>query len=207
MKLLLSLLISAFSSFYAFSDQISATVVFENQSEQTSISGVFYILETNQTFQIKSMEKFTIELPKKGKYHFEFFSEDVNAFTYYPVKITERKNTVTIKLENKATGSKDVAAANTLLIDISSYSEEQIEAGVNDGSINFIFHGLMSLSPEAVKTFKDEFGVGFRSENCVIDPISFKMAMNINKKLEMYLNSKFGESWKAKLPAQPFGLQ
>lgn len=207
MKLLLSLLISAFSSFYAFSDPISATVVFENQSEQTSISGVFYILETNQTFQINSLNSFSIEIPKKGKYHFEFFSEDVNAFTYYPVKITERKNTVTIRLENKAAYSKKAVAASSTLLDISSFSEEQIEAGVDDGSINFIFHGLMSLSPEAVKSFKNDFGVGFISENCVIDPMSFKMAMNINKTIEKYLNLKFGESWKAKLPAQPFGLQ
>ncbi|RXJ52590.1 FEKKY domain-containing protein [Gelidibacter gilvus] len=205
MNLLLSILFATFSSTSVFSDEIMATVIFENLTDKTSISGVFYISETNQSFQINSLEEFTITLPKRGKYQFKFYSEDVNAFTSYPIRITERKNTVTIRLENKTTNAETLARTSTIK-DISGFSNEQIEEGVNNGTINFIVHGLVALSPEAIKPFKDVFGVGFISENCVVDPISFRTAMNTNKKIQDYLTLKFGEVWKDKLPAQPFGL-
>src|SRR5690554_2157913 len=96
MKPLLSVLIAIFSISTAFSDPITATIIFENFTEKTTISGVFFIKETNQKLEINSLEKFTITLPRKGKYQFGFYSKDVNASTYYPVRITERKNTVTI---------------------------------------------------------------------------------------------------------------
>ena len=169
---------------------------------------MFYILETQQTIQINSLETFTIELPSKGKYQFEFYSDQVNALTYYPTKITTRKNTVTIRLRTKTKTIKAPTTGRSFpLIDISDFSEEQLEEGINNGSINFIFHGLITLSPEAIKPFKEAFGVGFISENCVVDPVSFRIAMSTNKKIENYLNLKFGEVWKEQLPAQPFGLQ
>lgn len=208
MNLFLSFLISVFSYASVMAHQITATVVFENFSEHTSISGVFYILQTNQTIPIHSIDSFTIELPKKGKYQFEFYSEDVDAVTYYPVRITDRKNTVTIRLKHKIISFEVENVSHTSpLKDISNFSNEQIEAGITDGSINFIFHGLTTLSPEAVNMFKEEFGVGFISQNCVVDPISFKIAMVTNKKIELFLNGKFGDRWKVKLPGQPFGLK
>lgn len=207
MKTFISIVIAILSFTSAFSDQITATVVFENFTEKTSISGVFYISETNQRFQISSLEQFTITLPKKGKYQFEFYSEDVNTFTYYPIRITERKNTVTIRLENKTVDSDAVTIPRGFPIkDISNFSSEQIEDGINNGTINFIVHGLLTISPEAIKPFKDAYGIGFINENCVVDPISFRTAMNTNKKIEGYLTMKFGEEWKNQLPAQPFGL-
>src|SRR5690606_33595290 len=147
-KLLLGLLISASSSFYAFSNQISVRDVFENLTEQTSIDGLFSIWETNQTFQINSTENFIIELLNKGKYHLEFSTTDLTATLYYPAKITAQKNTVNIRLENKTAFSKNaVTGGNIPIKDISNFSEEQIEAGINDGSINFNFHGLTTLNP------------------------------------------------------------
>lgn len=206
MNVFISILLTTFSFTSVFSDEITATVVFENLTDKTSISGVFYVAETNQNLQISSLDNFTITLPKKGKYQFKFYSEDVNAFTYYPIRITERKNTVTIRLENKTTNAVIIARSSSIK-DISSFSNEQIEEGVNNGTINFIVHGLIALSPEDIRPFKDVFGVGFISENCVIDPISFRTTMNTNKKIQDYLTLKFGEVWKEKLPAQPFGLQ
>ncbi len=207
MKPLLSVLIAIFSISTAFSDPITATIIFENFTEKTTISGVFFIKETNQRLEINSLEKFTITLPRKGKYQFGFYSKDVNASTYYPVRITERKNTVTIRLENNTADPEAVSINRSLSMkDISNFSIEQIEEGINNGTINFIVHGLLAINPEAIKIFKVDYGVGFISENCVVDPIAFKTATNTNKKIEAYLTLKFGEEWKNKLPALPFGL-
>lgn len=208
MKAIICLLVLTTSITSVFSRPITALITFENNTDNTSISGVFYITETNQSIQVNSLDSFTIQLPKYGKYHFRFYSEDVHAFTSYPVKITERKNVITIRLENK---TKEVASAPTErrfpMQDISNISTEHLEEGIALGSINFIAHGLVAIDPEAAKIFKSAYGVGFISENCVVDPISFKTAMQTNKRIEAYLISKFGEDWKNKLPATPFGLQ
>lgn len=66
--------------------------------------------------------------------------------------------------------------------------------------------GLVPVDPDAATVFKTNYGVGFINENCVIDPILFKIAINTNKKIELYLISKFGKDWKNQLPATPFGL-
>lgn len=206
MKTFLSFFVATCSFVSVFAGEITATVVFENFSNKTAISGVFYISETNERFQIHSLEKFSITLPNKGKYHFEFYSEAVNAFVSYPVRITEKKHTITIRLENKTADSVTSIIRNNALKDISNLSIDQIGEEVKNGTINFIHHGLLTLSPEAINAFKLVYGVGFISENCVIDPISFKTAMTTNKKIENYLNLTFGEAWKNKLPAKPFGL-
>lgn len=208
MKLFISVLIAVASFFSAFSNQITATVVFDNFTQKNTISGVFYITETSQSFQVNSLDKFTVELPKKGKYHFRFYSEDVNALLYYPVRITEQKNTITIRLENKLEdAASNPSAKHFPLKDISNFTIEQLEEDIALGIINFIVHGLVPPEPEAVEIFKNEYGIGFTSENCVVDPMSFKIAMNNNKKIEAYLTSKYGKDWKNKIPATPFGLQ
>lgn len=208
MKTFISILTILASISSAFSYQITATIVFDNTTKKTSVSGVFYITETNESFQVNSLDNFTVELPKKGKYHFRFHSEDVNAFTPYPVRITERKNTIKIKLENKTEAiASDPSVKHLPLTDISDFSLEQLEEGIALGSINFIVHGLVAPDPEAVNIFKMEYGVGFTSENCAVDPISFQIAMTTNKKIEEYLTITFGNDWKNNVPAQPFGLQ
>ena len=207
MKFYFSILIVFGSFFSDISNPITATIVFENNTEKTSISGVFYITETNQSFEVNSLDDFTIELPKKGKYHFGFYSEDVNAFTYYPVRITNKKNTITIKLKNKPDLALKPSVKYFALKNISDFTTEQLEDGMAAGTINFIVHGLIAPEDDKVQLFKEKYGVGFISENCVVDPMSFKIAMKVNKKIEVYLTDKFGEDWRKGLPATPFGLQ
>lgn len=202
------MLIVAASFSSAFSNPITATIVFENSTDKTSISGVFYISETNQSFTINSLDKFTVELPVKGKYNFEFYSEDVQTSISYPVRITERKNTITIRLEKKVEDVTSILSQERFpLKDISTFSPEQLEEAIALGTINFIVHGLVPPAHGVVKIFKTKYGVGFTSENCVVDPISFKIAISTNKKIEAYLTSKYGNDWENEIPAQPFGLQ
>lgn len=208
MKIIFCLLALTASITSAFSTSITALITFENSTDKTSIAEVFYISETNQSIQINSLDSFTVELPMKGKYHFKFYSEDVDALMSHPVRITERKNTVIIRLENK-TGAvvSNPSEKRFQMQDIPNFSTEQLEAGIALGTINFIVHGLVGINPDAINVFKKAYGVGFTIENCVVDPISFKRAMRTNKNIEAYLNSKFGKDWKNKLPATPFGLQ
>ena len=207
MKHFIYIIIAILSCSSAYSYQITATIVFENLTEKTSISGMFIIPETNQKFEIKSLDKFTIELPKPAKYEFQFQTEEGNALICYPARITNLNNIITIRLENKAQDGYIGSNVNPVTItEISEYNTQQMEDGVAYGTINFIVHGLLAPDPEKIKAFKKSYGVGYRSENCVVDPISFKVAMSNNKKIEAYLTSKFGDDWKIKLPAQPFGL-
>ncbi|WP_027127504.1 hypothetical protein [Gelidibacter mesophilus] len=208
MKTVISILIVTISFSSTLSAQITATIVFENHSDKTTISGVFYSSATNQSVPIHSLENISIDLPENGSYNFQFYSEDVRAFIPNPVKITHRKSTVIIKLENKPERVDLSSIPNSFLIkNISDFSREQIEEAITQNTINFICHGLVSLNSESVQSFKNEFGVGFISQNCVIDPVSFKIAMANNKRIETYLNLKYGKGWKNKLPMLPFGMQ
>jgi len=208
MKAYFTFLIFIFSLTNTVANSITATVVFENLTDKTSITGVFFITETNQSFQIDSLKNFTIELPDKGKYQFGFYSDQINASTYYPVRITENKNVITIRLEDKKKNQHSYTTKK-VLPPTKTYelSFEQIEKGIENGTINFIIHGLVALSPSAFEAFKNDYGVGFISQNCVLDPTTFNKTMNNNKSIAKYLTSKYGNVWKSKLPTQPFGMK
>lgn len=208
MKLFSSIAAVLLSLNAAAYEPITATVVFENLTEKTSISGVFYVMETNQQIEINTLDAFKIELPEKGKYEFQFYSEDVYAIVSYPMRITNRKNTVTIRLESK---SKLISKSNFLVYyptkNLSELSTDQMKVHVANGAVNFILHGLVEINIETYQAFKNTYGVGFISKNCVIDPISYKTAVNNNKKVAEYLTFIFGNDWQDQLPAQPFGFQ
>lgn len=191
-----------------FSTPITALIVFENNTDQTNISCQFYIAETNQRIPFNSLDSFTSELPKNGTYHFRFYADDIDASTIYPVRLTGRKHTVIIRLENKTEAVvSNPTAKHFPMKGICNYSKEQLEQSIKLCTINFIIHGLVAINPETVDILKTAYGVGFTSENCVVNPMWFKIAMQTNKKIEAYLISLFGKDWKNKLPATPFGLQ
>lgn len=208
MKLFLSgiaVLLSLSATFY---DPIMATVVFENLTEKTAVSGVFYVIETNQKFEITTLDDFNIELPRTGKYKFRFYSEDVNAFTHYPVKITDRKNIITVRLESTSKSNNEIdLTIDFTTIDLSNVSKYQMKDYIAKGFINFVNHGLVALHPETYKAFKNEYGVGFVTKNCAVDPISYRITNNNNKTIAAYLTELYGNDWKRKLPIRPFGIQ
>ncbi|WP_299394738.1 hypothetical protein [uncultured Gelidibacter sp.] len=208
MKLFSTLLIALLSVYTSYATPITATVVFENLTEQTTVNGVFFITETNEKFEINTLSSFTVELPEKGKYEFRFHTEDATALTSYPVRITERNNTITIRLEKKAQLNKGTIAPITVTTkDISNLSTEDLKSEISKGTVNFIVHGLAAISPETFEAFKNEYGIGFISKNCIVDPITYKTSQDNNTKIAAYLTSLFGKDWEKKLPAQPFGLK
>ncbi len=178
-KILLTLILSLFTSLI-FAKEIEATVVFENLTDKTLTSGVFTIVELNQTIEVNKAESFTITLPERGKYQFSFVSDDFTAYTVYPERINRRKNTITIRLMDKTKLKK--GSNKVLPIDVDKdLTDEQIEQRIAEGTLNFIIHGIDRSIPEAYVRFKEEYGIGLVKENCMIDPLSYKKQSKTTK--------------------------
>lgn len=209
MKNLIMLLIIVFNVTYtkASEKEIIAEVVFENSTGQTLNYGEFFVAETNEKIKIYDTKTFTIKLPSKGKYLFYFKSDEFTAYTYYPVRIKENKNKITIRLEKKKE-FKDANKAIKFPFDLEKEKTfEQIEQQVLDGKLNFIIHGLDDEIPAEASVFKEKYGIGVTKENCVIDPISFMKTKKNNQLISDYLTKKYGSDWLNELSFKPFGMK
>lgn len=208
MKNIILTLILAFTFIVskATEKEIKATVVFENLTNEEQVVGEFFIMETNQKITVTGTESFEITLPGKGKYQFEFTSKQFAAYTFYPSKITKRRNTITVRLMNKSDMNNGGIYSIPLELDI-NLTDEQIERRIADGNLNFIVHGMDSSIPKEYVEFKEKYGVGLIKENCVIDPLSFKRATENNQMISDYLNKKYEEKWLKELPTKSFGFK
>ena len=198
-KLLLLFSVVFLGSFSSEAREIVAQVVFENRTDEQLISGEFFIVELNKTIQINSEEDFKITLPEKGKYRFSFISDKFDVYTYYPAKISEKNNQITIRLQKKGKAfnySKEKESYNSSMRNVTSKSDQ----------LYFIFNGI-NTTPVNFEKFEEKYGVGMRAENCVVDPVTFKKTIQHNKEIVKYLNEKFGDQWLEDLPTQPFGIK
>ena len=183
------------SSFQTTNKEINVVVILENFSKRETIQGEFYIEETNQKFGVNSLDEFKFILPKKGKYKFKFIATGLVVNITSPKKITEKNNTITIKLY-------DLPAPELNIL-----SNKEINEKVNQGRVNFIINGISSTIPSEYNIFKEKYGIGFVMENCVIDPLTYKKTREHNNIILDYLNSKYGQAWYKELPAKPFGIK
>ncbi len=207
-KILLTLIFAlTFIVSEATEKTIIAEVVFENLTGKEFTSGIFFVTETNERIEIYNAQSFKITLPGKGKYQFHFATEDFMAYTYYPSKITDKKNIITIRLVEK----KKIAGENrniSIPINLeSALTDEQLEQRITEGNINFILHGIDNSIPKEFAEFQKKYGIGVIKENCVVDPLSYKKATENNQIISEYLNRKFGKDWLLELPTKPFGIQ
>ncbi|EGV44525.1 hypothetical protein BZARG_2955 [Bizionia argentinensis JUB59] len=187
--------------------KIIAEVVFENLTGKELNSGKFFISETNESIDINDTKSFKIILPSKGKYQFRFATEDFTAYTYYPARITDKKNTITIRLVDKKTSAVyDKDFSFPLKLD-TNLTDEEIEQRISDGTLNFIIHGIDNSIPKELAYFKEKYGIGLIKENCVIDPLTFKRTTKNNQIISDYLNKKYGKDWLKELPTKPFGIK
>ncbi|WP_247653626.1 hypothetical protein [Flavobacterium sp. CS20] len=86
-------------------------------------------------------------------------------------------------------------------------TDEQIEQRIENGTLNFIMHGIDSSIPKEYVEFKEKYGIGLIKENCVIDPLSFKKATENNQMIFDFLNKKYGTDWLNELKTKPFGIK
>lgn len=63
-----------------------------------------------------------------------------------------------------------------------------------------IFSIVDQRGAEKALTFKEKYGVGFKFESDVIDPLSYKKAQKNNINISEILTEKFGSSWIEELP-------
>ncbi len=190
----------------AFATEIVATVVFENLTDKELKSGKFTIIDLNKKIEISKAENFKITLPEKGKYQFSFVSDNFTAYTFYPARINKRNNTITVRLMEKKELKKGGIYSFPMNLE-TDLTDEQIEQRIENGTLNFIMHGIDSSIPKEYVDFKEKYGIGLIKENCVIDPLSFKKATENNQMIFDFLNKKYGTEWQAELKTKPFGIK
>ena len=206
-KLILTLILAlTFAVTKASEKEIIAEVIFENLTNKEFTAGEFTIIELNKKTQITKAESFQIILPEKGKYQFSFVSDDFTAYTFYPTRINKRKNTITIRLMEKMEYKSNGIYSFPMNLE-TDLTDEQIEQRIENGTLNFIMHGIDSSIPNEYVEFKEKYGIGLTKENCVIDPLSFKKATENNQMIFDYLNKKYGTEWQTELKTKPFGIK
>ena len=204
-KTMLTLTLALLASL-SFATEIVATVVFENLTDKELESGEFTIIDLDQKIEIHKAESFTVSLPKKGRYQFSFVSEDFTAYTFYPTRINKRNNTITIRLMAKTELSGNGIHSFPMILE-SDLTDEQIEQRIEDGTLNFIMHGIDPSIPQEYRKFKVKYGIGLIKENCLIDPFSFKKATENNQMIFDFLNKKYGTEWQEELESKPLGIK
>lgn len=202
---MLSLTLVLFASL-SYATEVVATVVFENLTDLELKSGEFTIIDLNQKFEINKEESFTVTLPEKGKYQFSFTSEDFTAYTFYPSRINKRKNTITVRLMAKNEVIRCGIHSFPIILKL-DLTDQQIEQRIEDGSLNFIMHGIDHSIPQEYRKFKEKYGIGLIKENCLIDPLSFRRATENNQMIFDFLNRKYGTEWQEELESKPFGIK
>ena len=207
-KIILTLILAlTFTISKANEKEIIAEVVFENLTGKELNFGEFFITETNERIKINHTNSFQITLPSKGKYQFRFSTEDFTAYTYYPSRITNKKNTITIRLVEKTELTLNIGNFSFSMNLEANLTDEQIEKRISTGNLNFINYGIDNSIPKEFFDFKEKYGIGLIKENCVIDPLSFKRVTENNILIADYLNKKYGEDWLKELPTKPFGIK
>ena len=156
-KLILTLTLALLTSITYGSENI-ATVIFENLTNKEFILGKFTISNFNKTIEITKAESFNITLPEKGKYQFSFVSEDFTSYTFYPVIINNKKNTIIIRLKEKTEINSDGIYSFPMNME-TDLTDEEIELRISDGSLNFIMHGIDSSIPKEYIKFKEKYGI------------------------------------------------
>ncbi len=205
-KIILTLILAlTFTVSKASEKEIIAEVIFENLTNKEFTSGEFTIIDLNKKIDISKAESFKITLPEKGKYQFSFVSDDFTAYTFYPTRINKRKNTITVRLMEK-TEFKNTGIYSFPMNLETDLTDEQIEQRIENGTLNFIMHGIDSSIPKEYAEFKEKYGIGLTKENCVIDPLSFKKATENNQMIFDFLNKKYGTEWQSELKTKPFGI-
>lgn len=187
----------------AAASPITTYISFQNNSVQKSISGVLYIDEIDQAYTITSLEQLKIELPQLGDYNFRFTAPGIESFNLNTT-ITETENEVVIVLEK--TNKITLTAPSRRRANITQWSNEEMEDAIQNGGLAFVVHGIIAPNAEQIEAFETLYGITFISENCSIDPLSFKSSTNHNRHIAAYLTFKYGNDWKDQLPATPFGV-
>lgn len=177
-------------NFIQVKETVEVTIHITNEDNLPFEKGTLSIIETGETYEVNEVKDFTIPL-KQGKYHFKFNSE-THHFITYPARINAKDNWVLITLKDSNNITNSYANSGN------------IQDLVKSNKAQFIVFGIVS---EDYTEFKEKYGVGVKTENCVITSYLSKVARENNEIVAQYLNENFGTSWKEDLKIIPFGLE
>ena len=82
-------------------------------------------------------------------------------------------------------------------------AKQKVENQIKSGEAKFISFGI---AMKDFNQFKEKYGVGLKTEGCVITSTLSKKAIQNNKILAKYLTAKYGNSWQKDLPFEIYGL-
>ena len=192
MKLLVAIFISLFftNTFILKKEEIPTTIHFNFDTNIHIEKGKITIKETDQIFEITSLEDFVIPL-RKGKYTIIFTAENF-AKIRISKKIKEKDHVFNISIiESRSLGIQ------------SQFSEELVLFQLENGSANFINFGL---GMQNFTDFKKKYGIGNKNQGCVISGNEGSDATKNNEIIAEYLDKKHCATWREDLPFLPFGL-
>lgn len=172
--------------------EIPVTIHFNHSKDVDFTKGKITVKETNQTFEIISLEDFTIPL-EKGKYTITFTSEDFPKRSITK-KVTETDNTFNFVV--LVYGKKEI-------ISPPKFSEENLKKQIEFGNAKFINFGIGIAD---FSEFQKKYGIGNSGQGCVITPDLGYTATQNNTYLAKYLDERYGDVWRKDVPFLPYGL-
>lgn len=185
-----------------YAKEFTARVTISNETDIPFSKGTLYIDALHYKHEFTTTGEFMLTIPDNGKYVIRFESENFICTTLYPVRLNKRNAQIQVKLTETLNIANQIPL-NTTLIHKRLTIAEQIEAGQ---SVNFVINGITPIPPQTYALFKEKYGIGIVTENCAVDPISFRNAKLHNQAIANYLTEKFGTEWKEDLPISILGI-
>ncbi|AJR03883.1 hypothetical protein AW14_09865 [Siansivirga zeaxanthinifaciens CC-SAMT-1] len=197
----------SFTAANATKKEIIAYVIFENNTGKTFDYGELVIPEIQTKIKVNTTENFKITLPFKGKYHFQFLTNQFSVYIFQPKKITNKKNKIIIRLTHKSNTNFEDKSKNYSFILNKQNKSKIIEQLLLTGDLNFIIHRIDNVFPDEYIKFKDMYGIGVLKKNCLTNPLDYEQARKNNRLISNYLNLIYGKSWLKKLKSKPLGVE
>ncbi len=100
--------------------------------------------------------------------------------------------------------SQEIVLAKKLTVEM---TQDEISQLLAQGKVAFINVGINNHVPQEYVALKNKFGVGYVTENCATDPISFQQATTNNQVIGAYLTNLYGTAWLSNLKQKPLGVE
>ena len=204
--LYLLVLLFSFTTANATKKEIITDVIFENNTGKRFDYGELVIPEIQTKIKVNTTENFKITLPFKGKYHFQFLTNQFTVYIFQPKKITNKKNKIIIRLTHKINTNFENKSKNYSFILNKQNKNKIVEQLLLTGDLNFIIHGIDNVIPDEYIKFKDKYGIGVLKKNCLTNPLDYEQARKNNRLISNYLNLIYGKSWLQNLKSKPIGV-
>ncbi|MFD0993812.1 FEKKY domain-containing protein [Tenacibaculum geojense] len=183
-----------------FAKEVSLTVKLLNTTNKEMVYGELVINELSKKVTINNTDNFTVQLPRKGKYTFNFYAPAFYTYILQPKKITSKKNVITIVLKNLDVRNSFFSTEKV------GCNKHQLATKLENEGLNFTVFGIYDNNPKGLNEFKEKYNVGVETNNCVISPDLYNKAVTRNRLIYELLTEKYGDKWLKELPVSVLGI-